>query len=159
MGEEKEQLDWFEDLTPEQAGVSVDEVDALCVKIIDARAECDRIKELGKDADFVLEDLDRQLLKYLERLNRKSWDSPLGKFSSRLVSSVRVPKGDLREEFFNYLKQTGEFDTLITVNSQTLNGWYKREQARAEEEGRLTEFKIPGIEESETKAVIAFKKK
>lgn len=154
-----EQQDWYEAITPEQIGVTVGEVDALCDRIVLARGECDRIKQLKSDADEALDALDRQLLSCLARLNRTSWDSPLGKFSSRLVSTVRVPKGDAREEFFNYLKDTGEFDTLITVNSQTLNGWYKREQIRAEEEGRLTEFKVPGIEETETKSTVVFKRK
>jgi hypothetical protein len=61
-------------------------------------------------------------------------------FSNRM--SVTMPKNpEDREAFFNYLKEKGAFDGLITVNSMTLNSFYKQEAEIA----NSPDFKIPGI--------------
>ena len=57
--------------------------------------------------------------------------------------SVRVPKEpEARDAFFDYLKAIGAFDDMITVNSRSLNAWYKEQEANSE----ALEFRVPGIE-------------
>lgn len=58
--------------------------------------------------------------------------------------SCSVPKEPKkRKEFFNWLKEIGEFDQWITVNSQTLNSEYKKRYEAAAKDGEL--FQIPGV--------------
>lgn len=72
--------------------------------------------------------------------------------------SVSVPKdGEGRQAFFEYLKERGIFDELITVNSQTLNAFYKRCLEEAMEKGDV-DFKVPGIEEPKHYCTIGLRK-
>lgn len=62
-------------------------------------------------------------------------------------SSVRVPKDpESKQAFFEYLRKRDMFDALATVNSQTLNSWYREEESLALERGEF-DFKVPGIGE------------
>lgn len=81
----------------------------------------------------------------LEACGLYGFDHPLGKFTLVSRTSVKVPKTEEeRAEFFEYLRSRGIFDSMITVNSQTLNAWY-----RAEEEAQLAsgvvDFQVPGL--------------
>lgn len=63
----------------------------------------------------------------------------------RTRTSVQVPKSsEDREAFFDYLKERGVFEQMITVHSNTLNSFYQGEYEQAVAEGNLS-FKIPGI--------------
>ena len=67
-----------------------------------------------------------------------------------------------KENFFSYLKEKGLFESLITVNSNTLNSFYMREWETVKEHGDPEEamnFKIPGIQEPKLHEVISFRKK
>src|SRR3990167_8722461 len=61
--------------------------------------------------------------------------------------SVKVPKTpEERDAFFKYLKERGLFESMITVNSQTLNSWHSEELAQAKLNGEI-DFKVPGLNE------------
>jgi hypothetical protein len=59
-------------------------------------------------------------------------------------SSVTVPKGDDKLYFFEYLRNRGIFDELVTVNSNSLNAWFNAEQEAALRNGQV-EFQVPGL--------------
>lgn len=62
-------------------------------------------------------------------------------------TSVKTPKNNAeRELFFEYLKEKGVYEDLRTVNSQSLNAFYKSELELALGRGEL-DFSIPGITE------------
>lgn len=82
----------------------------------------------------------------MKDLEKTSYDSELGKIILTTRFSVTVPKGDEKERFFTYLKDRGIFEDMATVNSQTLNAWYRSEMDQAKENGDF-DFQIPGIKE------------
>lgn len=96
----------------------------------------------------------------LEKFNVKGY----GTFSLQSNFSVKVPGSEEhRAAFFAYLKELGIFDSMITVNSNTLNAWYKQElqtlAAKAEAgEDVDPDFKIPGIEDPKDYNTLKFRK-
>lgn len=124
--------------------VSVADMDDIVSRIAALRSE-KGAKKLALDE--VNTELDALELKAMEMLKDSGIPNFRGKDGLITVShrtSVRVPQGEERLSFFNYLKERGIFDSMITVNSQTLNAFYKSEFELAQERGD-DDFTIPGI--------------
>lgn len=114
------------------------------IKILRERKELLK-KELG-ELESNIKELELQFIQYLSDNGLERYYIP--DFGTAYVSrrfTYKVPKepGD-REEFFGYLKAKGIFDEMITVHSQTLNSWAKKELDVAIDEG-ASDFKIPGL--------------
>ncbi len=111
------------------------------------RQAVDDAKKNLKLAQENLEEQEFRILNYLEATSSDRFDAPSCTVFRREKTSVKTPKTEEQKAaFFNYLKEKGLFDSMITVNSQTLNGWYKSEQEVARSKGQF-EFSIPGLEE------------
>jgi hypothetical protein len=94
-------------------------------------------------------ELKESCISYLEDLNRDDYSSPNGNIHIRDKWSVRIPDNDIdRAKFFEHLSNEGVFDKYITVNSATLNKYYREKQEEAEKNGTLMEFSVPGIGEA-----------
>jgi hypothetical protein len=105
------------------------------------------LKSQLKDEQAELTAVEGKILAVLEAAGLERFDAPSCTVTSVGKLSVKVPKDhESREQFFSYLKQRGVFDDLITVNSQTLNAFYRQEAEIADNHGVL-EFRIPGITE------------
>ena len=151
-------MNWFEDENKELDKVTVNELEELCSAIRDSRAECDRIKAESKNANEKLDGLEKKLMGCLTALGKDSYKSDVGNFSINHRTSVRVPQGDDRVVFFEWLKEKGYYDSYVTVNSQSLNSLYRQEFDRAKEEGSLDSFSIPGIGEPTINEILSFRK-
>lgn len=159
MNEEFNVENWYAETTPEQGDITVAEIERLCQRISDQRDVVSKARDAYKQTENELDLLERTLVQNLTDLGKKSYASSVGRFDVRSKAQVRVPKDESRHVFFEYLKEKGIFEDLITVNSQTLNAWYKEQLRVAEEAGALMDFKIPGIEEPELTATLAFTRK
>jgi hypothetical protein len=106
-----------------------------------------------------LEAKEAALMEILVSNNMGSFRSPYGLASISKRLSVKTPKSeDDRKKFFEYLKEKGVYDHLITVNSMTLNSYYKEEFAAAEQRGDADTFTIPGITEVTIQPILSFRK-
>lgn len=128
----------------EGSTVTVEQLKLKCERAFDLRSEVDMKKAELSAIQKDLDEIENEIVAVLEELGLKSFKSSTGTVETRVRQSVKVPQGDGRVEFFNYLKERGLFDSLITVNSQTLNAWYKQEAEVAQEEKRM--LVIPGLE-------------
>jgi hypothetical protein len=62
-------------------------------------------------------------------------------------SSVKTPKTlEAKRELFKFLESIGLFEEMVSVNSQTLNSFYRSMAEKAAGEGNL-DFKLPGVDE------------
>lgn len=127
-----------------ESKVTVEELKEWIAQAFKEREVVEAKKDELKACEAVLDEIEKRILTTLEALNLRSFKTEFGNVETRRRESVRVPQGDRREEFFNYLKERGIFDAMITVNSQTLNGWYKAESENAMKESKM--LIIPGIE-------------
>lgn len=151
---------WYADTeTTEIKEVTVKDLEDLSEKIKIQREKCDEVKEALKAENQTLDGLESRLMGILEELGKTSYDSSVGRFGISHRSSIRVPQGEDRERFFDYLRNIGEFESLITVNSQTLNGWYKDKLAAAQEAGTLMDFEVPGVQPPTLVPTLTFRKK
>lgn len=125
--------------------LTLKEVEDIAKTYREKREEIDQQKQVLSALEEERKALERKLVSILEGNQKSSYDSAVGRISLGYRTSIRVPQGDDRAEFFNYLREKGVFEEMITVNSQTLNAFYKQEEQLAREEGRGMEFHIPGI--------------
>jgi len=105
------------------------------------------------------EDLNRKqerIQAHLDQLGKTKHSGRMGTVSMKIESYPSVPKDpQKRQQFFNWLKEKGMFDDMITVNSNTLRSFYKAEKAAANED---PDFEIPGLEPFE-RVSLSFRRK
>lgn len=108
-----------------------------------------QVKELESQIAALKElknDRAKKVLAYLAGAGLERVDAGGGYAVLEAEVSARVPKTrEARESFFDYLKQQGVYDSMITVNSRTLNSWVKAESESQLEQGNV-DFRVPGIE-------------
>lgn len=96
-------------------------------------------------AHKALDEQQKKCIDLLTELELTSHKSPHGTFSYNIRESFRVPQNpESRDEFFNFLKEKGVYENLISVNSSTLNTWAKAEIEASDE----LDYQIPGLEKS-----------
>jgi len=101
----------------------------------------------------------QELMGYLmDLLEIKSYKSKSGTITKSDQPNYRLPQDDSsRNAFFAYLKERGVYDSMITVNANTLKSYIKAEVELAEAEGNIG-FIPAGIEETEYRTVYSLRK-
>ena len=129
--------------------ITVSQLEAEIQEAFELRSKYEEAKNISNQEYEKLEAKQRRIMGMLEKLEMDSYKGKAGTFSYSLVESFKVPK-DLegREKFFAFLKERGVYDTMISVNSRTLNAFAKEELAAAENAGEL-DFQIPGLEKGD----------
>jgi hypothetical protein len=91
--------------------------------------------------------LQLEIINILESMNIDSVKTHGFNFFIEEKASVKTPKTlEEKRMLFDYLTSQGMFDEMVSVNSMTLNSYYKAMAQQAAEQGIL-DFKMPGIEE------------
>lgn len=125
--------------------LTVRQLEELCAKIAAQRDTVAVIAAEKKVEEERLEELEATMVATLRELDMTSFKSKSGQFIISHRMSVKLPATpEDRQKFFDYLKGRELFDNMISVNSQTLNRFYKDEFAEAKERGDF-DFEIPGI--------------
>lgn len=125
--------------------ITVEDLDALVAELFKQRAICDSMSAQWTEENKKLAAMQAKVTTYLKELGRKEYKTPEGGLSIVQKWQVTLPKGEEnRTKFFNYLKEQGVFDSLISVNSNTLQSYYKTEFENAKAQGNF-EFELPGL--------------
>lgn len=104
-----------------------------------------------------IQEIAKRVQAALETHGLQDYQSKHGKFRRVTKFSVKVPKlPEERDAFFQYLREKGIFEELITVNSRTLNAFYNAEKAAAIESG-ADQFSMPGIGATTPYETVEFK--
>ena len=136
---------------------SIPYIESLCEKLNDLKNTADRQKiELSSTNEQITE-TEKQILTFLEQNELPRYASKYGTVSTTTRSSVKVPTGENKVLFLEYLKEQGLFDEVVGVNSQWLNGYYRREAEAAIERGEFAPA-IPGLEEPKVTVAISFRR-
>ena len=135
--------------------IKVKELEAAIEEAFEKREAYDEAKRKSTEAYNEYTKLQGKVQGMLEELEMDSYKSKAGSFSYRMEEPFKVPKGlDNRRKFFDYLKQRGVYETMVTVNSRTLNAFAK---AEAEASSDL-DFNIPGLEKSDPRPVVTMRR-
>lgn len=126
--------------------VTVADLDALVEKIFAQRQKIEALGEETTKLNLELAKMKEQMVLYLKELGREKYATPMGVVSIKERWSVTTPKKpEDREAFFNYLKEKGLYEEMISVNSQSLNALFRSEWDAAIERGEAMGFKMPGV--------------
>lgn len=132
---------------------TMEEFIAQCEATAAQKDVVDDIKAQLKDASGKLEAMKRDILKKMEAVELDKQQVPgVGTFSRVKKFSVKVPKDlELKERLFDYIKET-KGDTVLldlqSINSNTLNAFWKAEHEAAVDKGDL-DWNLPGVSEPE----------
>ena len=151
-------MDWFSDEEKPMDQVTVREFQSLIDTTFKQRALVEDMEAAAAVESAKLEKLKKKCMAYLSQFGKSSEALPgIGTISVAKRLSVSHPKEpEAKAAFFEYLKNKGIFEDMVTVNSQTLNSWYRQEFELAKDEGRLVE--IPGVGEPNYVETLSMKK-
>lgn len=110
------------------------------------KAEIELVKKQLKELNGEYTEMTSEILAHLDDLELANFKVP--GFGNAIVQdkfSVKVPREpDEKQKLFDYLKERDQFMEMVTVNSQTLNSYYKQELEIAKDEGN-EDFELPGV--------------
>lgn len=133
-------------MMPEKT-ISLAEATSLLDELWLAKKSVEEAEEVSEARKKVYRELKDRVLSVLDAACIERLEGTACKVTRVERTSVKVPaEQDARDQFFSYLKDRGLYDSLITVNSQTLNAMYRRECEAAFERGELAP-EIPGLAE------------
>ncbi len=128
--------------------ITVEEMNKMAETIRAKESEYEVAKKvstsLGKEVDSLYDMMGKMLLE----LGQDSFKTPVGTMILTKRTSFKVPKDEeSRDAFFGKLKEMGLFESMITVNSTTMNSFLKEEYKAAEARGEdMVTYKFAGIE-------------
>jgi len=138
--------DWYQ--TKQMDGTTLAQFEKLCASGFTLREEIqEKERELSelKTARAGIQD---HILHILNEHGKKNYRSEYGMVSIAQKLSVKQPKEpDAKKAFFDYLKEKGIFEDLVSVHSQTLQAFYKTEWELAKDKDPKARFTMPGIGE------------
>ncbi len=107
-----------------------------------------KVKEIDKEKKKLNEEkekLGEKILFMLDEFNLPNFRFDKGLISRRVVTGASITDKDA---LFDYLKQKGQFESLVSVHSRTLASWLKTEKEVAESQGEY-ELEVPGVKQTE----------
>lgn len=127
--------------------VTVADLDGLILEIKKKYDEVEAADRIKKDLNIELGSLKGRAAAYLNELKRSSYESAIGKIEAVKEERVNLPESlPDKMAFFDYLKEKGMFENYATVNSNSLNAYYKRERATWIKDGNdPMMFTLPGV--------------
>lgn len=132
----------------ETPAVTTKELDEMVVELHElhlAAREAQRAAEKIKAEKLKLQE---KILAIMESQDKDRWDVPGCTISLVRKTSVRTPKTvEEKKALAKYLEARGQFWELFGVNSQSLNSYYKNEEAYQRETNGVFDFTLPGCSE------------
>lgn len=143
--------------------VTVQQLEELCQKMRALDDEIEKDEKALSEKNKEYKKLEAQATQWLKELDKTSYKSNHGTVMRVEKWRVNLPQTpEAREEFFNWLKERGLFDQMISVNSNTLNSLYMKEWEVAKESPDPTDaltFSIPGIPEPKLHETVSLRRK
>lgn len=137
---------------------TINELNEQCKLVSELRDEEEVLSRHKKDVSEKLAAEEAKLLEMLAEDNLTCYNSPHGKAVVSYFTSVKTPKTpEEKKAFADFLKERGLFDTMWSINSQTLNSFYKAEVEAAKERGD-SDVAIPGINHVSMSPRLSFKR-
>jgi len=134
-------------LTPNSGAPTIKMLQTLVSELWDVRAQIDSEKQILSMFNAQKEKLESLIIRAMQTSELERFDGDKCTVFRKSKSSVKVPASPQeKKQLLDYLKSIGMFDSMITVNSQTLNSWYNKEIEIARSNGK-SEFQVPGIAE------------
>ena len=143
----------------ENTQINVGEFEALCKEVFELKAKEDVLENQMKELGAEIDSRKKKIMGILDSMGKeKHFVGGMGTLFIQNRFTVSMPKEPTQKKaFYDYLREKGIFEDLVTVHSQTLNAYYKNELAAAAEVGNV-DFKIPGLAEPNLVKTLAVRK-
>lgn len=139
-------------------GVTIEQIRAQAEKLRLAKAEKEAAALVAKEAEAKVKGEERELLSILELADLDRFDTEDYSFSVGDRRTVLNPRDvESKKALAKYLTERGVFWEYFTINNQSLNSFWKAEEAIAHSEGRS--FELPGVEPPKVYTYISMRKK
>ena len=139
--------------------VTLSSLEDLVKSIKDKRDEIDAQSDVVKKLNSELGELEQKCMGYLKEAGKDSYQSEYGTIYQIQKPRITTPKTDEdKKAFFAYLEEKGLFLQYASVNSNSLNSFYKAEFEAAKERGDMA-FSIPGLGTPSIYESIGFRKR
>jgi hypothetical protein len=138
------------------AALDLKEMEALAADYDVKWDDYEAKKKIASEAHAAFTAVEDKIQDALENAQKTSYKANTGMFTVQTTPTVLVAKtAEDKSKLFDYLKKLGDdvFMGLVSVNSQTINSWYKKVK---EEAGNPPGFKIPGVVESDDRKTLRF---
>lgn len=139
------------------AAPTLDSMNKLAEEIAELRDKEKAAKDVAKGITAELEARENKMVELLLENGMHNYRAPAGLCYLAFKTSVRQPQGDEQTKFYEFLKKEGLFESMISVNSQKLNSYYKEQFELAKERGQ-DDFVIPGLTEVKINPSLNFKR-
>lgn len=139
--------------------ISIDELRDKARQVLKHRQLLDEMKSQMSEVQEQYEDAKIEFSQMLDRAGMERYDIDGSTISISERTSVRVPADESdRQAFFDYLRSQGIYERMITVNSRTLNSWYRGEEEAKARDG-IFDFQVPGINQISTYRELTIRKR
>lgn len=124
----------------------LNKVKELVTKMFLYRKKIEMVEETLKELNGDLTKIKEEIKECLTAADLDQFDVPeVGKVYIKNIYNWKLPQGEARQAFFDYLKQNNQED-MLTVNHNTFNSFCKKKLEEAQERGEIS-LDIPGVEE------------
>ena len=136
--------EWFEqDLSPDK--VTAEEFDKYVEEYVSLRKLKDDAEAVVTEYNKKLNAMSGKLMAFLDAMGKTKHIISNGTIQKIETVSWKAPEGEGREEIINYLKEKGEYDSVVAFNAKKFSGWYKAELENNKD------FGFKGVEQDATK--------
>ncbi len=110
------------------------------------RAKAAELKAAKTAVELEVDKLESELKAMLEEDGETKLSTEDGTIYLSFIDQVSMPKDpEQKALFYDFLREKGLYEEMVSVNSQKLNGFYRKEAEAASERGDIL-FSMPGIE-------------
>ena len=142
--------------------VQVQELEDLAEQMKLLREEIDEDKKALSEKTQLLDEIEAKFVAHLKELGKTSYKSEHGTVTRVEKWRVNLPATpEDKQKFLEYIKSKG-LESMLTVNSNSLNSYYMTEWEQAKNSGDPEDalnFSIPGISEPKVHEIISFRRK
>ena len=137
---------------------TIQELDGLVKQCFTLRTEYEELKDKASEKHGEYESIQAKVQSILEATGRLNHETPgAGKISLVTKYQVSFPKdAENAARFRQYLMDNG-LDSMLTMNHQTLNGFYKSKLEELGDGADPTKV-LPGIESPEARVTVSMRK-
>lgn len=139
---------------------SLEEMEKLVEGLFNAKEALEQLAAQEKEIQTIRRELENKIMSKLKEVGNTTYVSKFGRASIKTSLSYKTPKdSEAKKKLFEYIKGKGDdvYNSLLSVNSQTLNAWAKAENQHAADNG-IFPFEIPGLDEPISYETISFRK-
>lgn len=139
---------------------TLQEMEKLVEGLFNAKEALEQLAAQEKEIQTIRRELENKIMSKLKEVGNTTYVSKFGRASIKTSLSYKTPKdSEAKKKLFEYIKGKGDdvYNSLLSVNSQTLNAWAKAENQNAADNG-IFPFEIPGLDEPISYETISFRK-